>query len=172
MEPWETSGWGRGKGLVRLFSSYSEAHNHRAWEPDSSQTEVQTSEGAECKVIIKRRQRAHPLGKQVRPSEKKIIQYNLISFTHAHPFEVKKTGRGCLNNFLPNENCCGNCSGAICVAPKLWCSGKKGNQARDHRFWQSWADLLLFPLTGLTELETSASECRPTWVWIPAPPPT
>lgn len=162
------AGKGAGQVVQQLFGS-PQSQSLRTWQqpdrsPDLLRGRMQSDHQEETKSSSSRQ-----ASQTIR---KKIIQYNLISFTHAHPFEVKKTGRGCLNNFLPNENCCGNCSGAICVAPKLWCSGKKGNQARDHRFWQSWADLLLFPLTGLTELETSASECRPTWVWIPAPPPT
>lgn len=80
----------------------------------------------------------------------------LISFTHthAHPFEVRKLA-GCRSNFRPREDCSGNCHGAIWVAPKRrW---RKGNRDKDHRFWQSWADLLQFPLPGLREPESRAS---------------
>lgn len=48
---------------------------------------------------------------------------------------------------------------------------RKGKRDKDHRFWQSWADSLLFPLPGLSEQETRASEGKPTYIWIPAPPP-
>lgn len=47
---------------------------------------------------------------------------------------------------------------------------RKGNRDKDHRFWQSWADYLLFPLPALTEQETRASEGKPTCIWIPALP--
>lgn len=55
----------------------------------------------------------------------------------------------------------------LCGAETLVQRLEKGNWDTSHRFWQS----SYFPLTGLTEQETSSSQCRPTEVPNPTPPP-
>lgn len=149
--------------------TWQEAHTHRARDLALGRTEIQVFKGQQAKWNQEKTKWSS--SKQARQTSRKndSIQHILSHSPTPTPTPLKwGNWQGCLGNFRPIEDCSGNCNGAIWVAPKLWCSGKKREERQRP---QVLAELGRLALISSPRTNWAGNQGKPTCIWIPAPPP-